>query len=404
MGDRILKLFRGGENNMGNKSWYYVLVFCLCLFSFAVISGCGSAAAGGGGTPVSSVSSGRLVDPAIVNAIVFIDVDGNGSYNALVTGEQIATTDANGYFTFTETPSMGATVKILVQGLHLGITYDAILKRPVDGIAGLNMTPLTTMLANGISADAIIYIIKTYAGVTIEDAADIVADPMAGFSPTSPRSIAKLRGAICAYCLMQIISKETGISGGYFDAASIESGPDSADIKNGLAQMGSAVRSALPDDMVGKINAIITGIHDQVTLETDGMIPVNIPPATVDDVASTAFVITRWVMQHSIANSGSGYFPGTAALASIEAYAGKVGMREYLLRNRTAVIFNVPSWAPPEAPHPLGDWTYEMMVDHNMMYEGPGGGTLVATGEIAASVKGYDISYPAFNPTIIKVN
>lgn len=387
---------------MGNKSWYYVLVFCLCLFSFAVISGCGSAAAGGGGTPVSSVSSGRLVDPAIVNAIVFIDVDGNGSYNALVTGEQIATTDANGYFTFTQAPSLGATVKVLVQGLHLGITYDAILKRPIDGTTGLNMTPLTTMLANNVSAEAIRNILAKYAAITIESDADIFADPMAGFSPTNTGSIAKLRGAICVYCLMQVVSKETGISGGYFDIASIES---MSGVKNGLIQMGQAVRSALPDNMVDLINAIITGIHDQVTLETSGHVAVNIPPATVDDVASTAFVITRWVMQHSIANSGSGtpYFPGTAALLSIEAYAGKVGMREYLLRNRTAVIFNIPDWAPPEAPA-HGDWTYERMVDNNMMYEGEGGGTLVVTGEVAASVKGYKINYPIFLPTIIKVN
>jgi hypothetical protein len=294
---------------------------------------------------------------------------------------------------------MGATVKILVQGLHLGITYDAMLKRPVDGIAGLNITPLTTMLANNVSAEAIRNILAKYAAITIESDADIFADPMAGFNPTNTGSIAKLRGAICVYCLMQVVSRETGVSGGYFDIASIES---MSGIKNGLIQMGSAIRSALPDDMVDKINAIITGIHDQVTLETAGQIPVNIPPATVDDVASTAFVITRWVMQHSIA-AAPAYFPGTAALASIEVYAGKVGMREYLLRNRTAVIFNIPDWAPPEAPA-HGDWTYERMVDNNMMYEGPGGGTLVVTGEVAASVKGYKIDYPTFNPTIIKVN
>ena len=381
------------------KAWYPVLIVSLCVLSLAMIYGCGNptggggGGGGGGGTP----ASGRVVDPAIMNAIVFIDVDGNGIYDVLVTGEQIATTDARGYFTFTKTPSVGATIKILVQGLHLGITYDAVLTRPVDGKTGQFVTPLTTMLSNGISTSEIIDILEEYAAITIEPE-DITADPLAGFNPADPSaSIAKLRGAICAYCLMQVISNETGVYGGYFDKASIEG---VTNVENGLRQMGAAVRGALPDDMVIRINGIITSIETEVKKHT-GPLDVHIPPAKVDDVASTAFVITKWIMKHAIlTGAGGGYSPGPAPLLSIEAYAGKIGLREYLLRNRTAVIFRIDV---DGAPLPKGSYTYEYLVDHNMMYEGPGGGTLVATGEIGATVEGYTISFPTLDPNIIRV-
>lgn len=318
---------------MKNKIWYSALIVSLCLVSFVFIYGCGNATGGGGGGGGGSTmyKSGRLVDPYIENAIVLVDINGNGSFDAGVTGEMIATTDANGVFTFTESPSLGATIITLVQGIHLGVTYDAGLARYVDGIGGLDISPMTTLLSYGISAESIVHILRDYAAITV-DASAVRSDPMSGLDLSSPSSIANIRGSIAIYCLLKVLD-DLGVTEESTILATIE---NSAPIRASIANMGLAISTALSDDILNTINTTIDVISADIYTGSGGYSNA-LPHATASDVASTAFTITRFVVAKVIANSGSGY-TNPILPPMIEAYAQNVGMLYYLNNNKGFII------------------------------------------------------------------
>lgn len=310
----------------------------LFVSSIAVISGCGSAASSGGGGGVA-VYSGRLVDPYIQGATVFVDVNGNGTYDATVTGEMAAVTDLNGIFIFTSAPSLGATIKILVQGIHLGVTYDAGLARYVDGIGGIDMTPYTTLLSYGISAESIVHILRDYAAITV-DASDVRSDPMAGLDLSSSNSIAKIRGAIAIYCLMKVL-ENAGATEETTVLATIE---NSTPIKASILNMGEAIRTGLSDGMLNTINSTIDAISG-VIYSGSGGYSNPLPHATASDVASSAFAITRFVVAQVIANKVSGY-TNPILPPAIEVYAQTVGMRYYLNNNKGFIVIPLAYPAP----------------------------------------------------------
>jgi hypothetical protein len=349
---------RSGEGGKNMKNFRVIVPVFVCLvFSFYVI-GCGNATGGGGGGGGSSGKSGKLVDPYITGAIVYVDSNNSGSWDA---GEPTAETNSSGQFTFTEAPSLGATIRILVQGTHLGVTYDANLSCSVDGSGILNITPLTTMISNGISAESIVYILSHYAAITM-DASDLKDDPMAGLVLANTASIAKIRGAICAYALIQIISSEGGANG-FFDLASIEG---STDIKSALYYMGEAVKGALSDDMLTTIN---DELHD-AAVSVEAILPdispavwhVSFPKATASDIANSAFAITRYVIAKAIANSGSGYNPNVNP-SDISDLGFDVGIRYYSIRN---LNHNAITTTPSIPEFPPMTW-YDLIVSGEVM-------------------------------------
>jgi hypothetical protein len=327
------------------KNFRVIAPVLVCLkFSFYVI-GCGSPTSGGGSSSGSG-RSGTLSDPYIEGATVFVDANNNGICDA---GEMIATTDANGRFTFTQVPSLGATIRILVQGKHLGVTYDANLTCSVDGTGILNMTPITTMLANGISTESVVYILSRYAAITM-DAGDLRDDPMSGLVLSNTSSIAKIRGAICAYALIQLISSEGGVNG-HFDVASIEG---SAAIRDGLSHLGDAVRGALSDSLLTTINTNLQSAEVSTRNHLPGISPavwnVNFPTATADDIANSAFAITRYVVAKAIAAGSGAHYDPTGSLVDLGNLAQNVGVRYYSLRNLNKIALSTTpsgSWFNP---------------------------------------------------------
>jgi hypothetical protein len=333
------------------------VIICLAL-SFYII-GCGNATGGGGGGGggAGSGNSGKLVDPYITGAIVYVDLNNSGSWDA---GEPTAETGSDGQFTFTTVPSLGAIIRVDTPGMHLGITYDASLATTVDSTGILNITPLTTMLANGISAESIRYILQHYAAITI-DANDMIRDdPMSGLVLSNLDSIAKIRGAICTYALIQIISYESGVNGN-FDIASIEG---NTTIEAALGYMGDAVRSGLSDDILTNIHTQFATAELSIKTSLEAVpgfvgctISVDFPDVTADDVANSAFAITRYVIQKSIENAPPhvpAYDPEIPA-TTIETLAINIGTRYWAANNRTNTIITVT--------HPLGGVIFSQTVN-----------------------------------------
>lgn len=280
-------------------------------------------------------------------------------------------------------------IRIDVAGMHLGITYDAQLSTLVDASGNLNITPMTSLLTNGITAGAIAYLLDHYAAITI-DAADVRDDPMSGLNLSNSDSIAKIRGAICTYCLLQIISRETG-SMGYFDLATIESG-GSGNIPIGLGEMGNAVRSSLNDGLLAEINVGITSEAKKIYEDSSHFVNPSLAPANATIIADTAFVITRWVMTHSI-GAYPGYDPTDFVLSSIEAYAADIGQRNYIMSHRTDTLFTIPAGAPP-GPFPVGPVTWQDLVDNGAVPDAYYHATaIVSNEEVNENVAGYIINY-----------
>ncbi len=133
---------------------------------------------------------GRAVDPYIEGAM-FKEVTADGR-----TRQFSGRSDAEGLFRFSSTVAPGSTLEMLpaTGATHNFAPYRGLLKRKVgpedDGI--LTVSPLTTLLANGIGPEDLLRALAE-AGLDGLDAADLTADPMAGLSGLSRVDAGQLR-------------------------------------------------------------------------------------------------------------------------------------------------------------------------------------------------------------------
>ena len=95
--------------------------------------------------------------------------------------QQSTPSDENGRFTFPQPLTPGSTImmKAGASGTHNGVPYTGILARKVDGVGSLVVSPLTTLEADGMTADQVITLLGQ-AGLPGLRTADITANPMAG--------------------------------------------------------------------------------------------------------------------------------------------------------------------------------------------------------------------------------
>ena len=161
---------------------------CLCgLSMFLVLAGCGSSGGGDGIPDTDSVTRGVAVDPYIVGA-VFQEVASDGT----VLQRESTPSNASGLFNFPKPVKNGSTIELKVsqRGLHGGSPFQGMLRREVNGndFLQVNVTPLTTMLANGSTEEDLLMILDE-AGFTGLAAADLYADPMAGHEGGSTSSL-----------------------------------------------------------------------------------------------------------------------------------------------------------------------------------------------------------------------
>lgn len=156
------------------------------LLSLGLLTACGS----GSGTSVSNGSSGtgsatavtqgQAVDPYIQGA-VFEEIGPDGT----VLQSQSSPSDAQGLFSFPKPLTAGSTIemKSSSQGQEYSTSYQGQLKRvvQVDDSGTLVVSPLTTLMANGVSTEQILALLKS-AGIQSLTVADLTKDPMQGLA------------------------------------------------------------------------------------------------------------------------------------------------------------------------------------------------------------------------------
>ncbi len=162
------------------KSLLWVSVLLLSGLLSACGSSGGSTANSGDGL-VSAVSGGVAVDPYIVNAR-FEEVAADGSQ---IIQNSSTASDSRGRFSFANPLQDGSIIRLKSsnRGMHGNAPFAGMLKRRVqaDDDGNLVVSPLTTLLANGMSEGEVIAMLES-AGLNGLVAADLTADPMQGLS------------------------------------------------------------------------------------------------------------------------------------------------------------------------------------------------------------------------------
>ena len=143
----------------------------------SLLTACGGG--GGDGDSLIGADSGIAVDPYIVGA-EFEEVSADGQ---TVLQNRSTASDENGRFSFAAGVSDGSIIRIKgnAKGLHANAPYTGVIKRQVlaDDAAPFVVSPLTTLVANGMSPAAVVQMMNGagFAGLTEKD---IFSDPMAG--------------------------------------------------------------------------------------------------------------------------------------------------------------------------------------------------------------------------------
>ncbi|AJF07147.1 hypothetical protein [Geoalkalibacter subterraneus] len=128
------------------------LFICVGLLSLVACGGSSSSRH----TESATVTGGVVVDPYIVGATFFEDVNDNGLWDE---GEQISTpSDERGHFTFDRPVPAGLTIIMHEAGDHQGLPYTGRLARTImeEDAESVIVSPLTTLVALGLDEQAIV--------------------------------------------------------------------------------------------------------------------------------------------------------------------------------------------------------------------------------------------------------
>jgi len=177
------------------------------LYFFAVLflSACGGGGLSTDAIPGGNVTQGIAVDPYIVGA-VFQEIAPSGG--AVL--QESSPSDETGMFSFSEPLTRGSVIELVPNtGLHGGAPYQGVLRRVVEAAAdgSVVVTPLTTLLANGVSPEGLVgmYNAAGLSGLTV---ADLYADPMAGLSyltdGVSDQDLTLLQASMAANAYMEV--------------------------------------------------------------------------------------------------------------------------------------------------------------------------------------------------------
>lgn len=286
---------------------------------------CGGSSGGSSGTTAKHIA----VDPYIVGAQFFEDLDGNGIQDE---AEQLSTlTDANGLFTFSSPLSTGAIVVLSDTGtapLHNGVDFTGKIKRLVDASGSLVCSPLTTLLANGWEEVDIIDALSD-AGLASLAVADLRADPMAGINnltTITEGGLSKIRASIAVYSFMAIMDEL--IAGQGFDI-DFDTFDADADAKAALAAMVDSINYCLSPTLLVTIQDMMDDAEESLQL----IVPIaTLPAVTVGDVIKSAVAMANWIIPQVAALED----PATFSLDT-EAYADmafQLGLNFYLIRNK----------------------------------------------------------------------
>lgn len=190
----------------------------------------------------ATATNGVAVDPYISGA-VFVEISADGG----AIRQQSTPSDENGRFTFPQPLTPGSTImmKAGASGTHNGVPYTGILARKVDGVGSLVVSPLTTLEADGMTADQVITLLGQ-AGLPGLRSADITANPMAGLTglqTVNTGDMARLQASMAVNSFLQVM--------GNYQAT-----PDQINANlDKLTGMVSAVKEVVSKDAFGGVVA-----------------------------------------------------------------------------------------------------------------------------------------------------
>jgi hypothetical protein len=330
----------------------FSLTFLVSLFLIVGLSGCGGSSSSsvddnttGGGDVITPVTTtGVIVDPYIVGAVLCEDLNKDG-----VCGddEQVSTASTiDGEFTFSEELTAGSNVIIKTQGKHEGKTFDL----NISGVVSVDKTidvvsPLTTLETKGLTADQIAEIL-TNAGLAVS-ATDILSDPLSGglmdktSSQISESDLVNIQASIATYGLLRVMDgssrlRELTNEELYYGAIS-EDGP----IYPIVQAMVAGVKESLNAELLAMIS-------NQMQYAQSGPF---VPPAvTVDVIVKVGLVIMdRFAtVGYSTCNATSGddETKVTTALAQVALVRNDIvsqenitalGIKLYAMRNYSQI-------------------------------------------------------------------
>ena len=296
-----------------------------------------------GGTKSDSGSSAVkhiAVDPYIVGAKFFEDLNNNGTQDV---GEQLSSlTNANGLFTFSSALSTGAIVVLsdtVIGPLHNGISFTGIIKREVDATGALVCSPLTTLLANGWTEDEVVLVLSN-AGLTGITTADLKLNPMNGMDnliTVTEAALIKIKASIAVYSFMTVM--DTLIAGQGYDITYSTFNNNAITTTPALRKMVESINYCLSPTLLGTIQSGMSGA------------PLGMPVVTVGDVIKSAVAMANWIVPQVATQVGgpAAFVPNNALYATM---SYKLGLNFYIIRNKTSLYVNditgaLSSGAPP---------------------------------------------------------
>lgn len=280
-----------------------VVAAVACVF----FSACGSSSGGGGDGGGGGGSSGNtLVDPYIVGAVLFEDVNGDGVQD---TGDQTSTTtDANGAFSFTNSLTADSIIRLTsTKGTHNGVAYTGEITTTVsDAAASQVVSPLTTLLTNGWTAQDIIDVLTT-AGMTGITADDLTKDPMAAFNITdtlasiTDEKLARIQSTMAIYEFLSIIDgvikagyvSDLGTNGFTLTYELFTAHPHQAAL---VANMVSQIKMGLSRSVMETVSAALDAAKAACAASED---------VTISDILSGSVAISNHVIPMVVESCGT---------------------------------------------------------------------------------------------------
>ncbi len=322
---------------MGNMKKLGVIAIVLVTLIVVGYS-CGGASSSSGSSADTTVKH-IAVDPYIVGAKFFEDLDGDEVQDL---DEQLSSlTDANGLFTFSSPLTTGSFIVLsntVISPLHNGVSYTGTVKREVTSITeSLVASPLTTLLANGWTADEVVLVLSN-AGLTGITTADLTKNPMEAMDnlvTVTEAALVKIRSSIAIYSFLSIMDQI--ITGEGYALTYITFTNYTITTTPALEAMVASINYCLSPTLLSTI---------QTQMDASGY---PLPAVTVGDIIRTSVAMADWIIPQVVADP-IGFDP-TPLLALYATKSYQLGLNFYLIRNKTNfdIIAGVNASAIPDA-------------------------------------------------------